>query len=399
MKAINYIKKNGFKRIFVVLWQYKLELVLENFINIFTKHKPLKNTIIIESHNDFDCNGGAFYNYLIKNHYNDRYKIVWRVRRKVKEKLPKNVTCIPLLGPSFRKAYHICTAKYSLYDCEGCSKVRDDQIIVYCSHGAGGFKNIEGKLKIPNYVNYILFQSKKYLPIQANQWSVKLPDSRAIFIGYPAHDTFYVNDRSELKKIIDKKYNKVILWMPTFRKGGGFGRNDSTKEQKFGIPLINNLDEYNKLNSELYSLNTYLIIKIHPKQDLKTLGVRDLSNIKILTGQNVKELHIDNYNLIKCSDALISDYSGVAYEYLQLNKPIAYVLDDMNEYISGFVVDDIHTLMAGHEIYNFNDLKKFIDDVTCDNDKYKKRREELRDYIYEYHDGNSCERLAKLLNL
>ena len=43
---------------------------------------------------------------------------------------------------------------------------------------------------------------------------------------------------------------------------------------------------------------------------------------------------------------MISDYSGAAYEYLQLNRPIGYVLDDVNEYISGFVVEDIHQLIV-----------------------------------------------------
>ena len=67
---------------------------------------------------------------------------------------------------------------------------------------------------------------------------------------------------------------------------------------------------------------------------------------------------------MKCMDALISDYSGAAYDYLQLNRPIGYVLDDMDDYIAGFVVEDIHTLIAGAEIYNFEQLESFITDVV-----------------------------------
>ena len=96
---------------------------------------------------------------------------------------------------------------------------------------------------------------------------------------------------------------------------------------------------------------------------------------------------------------MISDYSGAAYEYLQLNRPIGYVLDDVNEYISGYVVEDIHQLIAGHEIYDFEQFKNFIMDVVNHNDKYKEKRIKVRDYIYKYHDGHSSERLAKLLNL
>ena len=71
--------------------QHALKIVLDIYFRIsqiiflyFTKMKPLKNIIIIESHNDFDCNGGAFYNYLIKNNYNEKYLIVWLLKNKKK---------------------------------------------------------------------------------------------------------------------------------------------------------------------------------------------------------------------------------------------------------------------------------------------------------------------------
>lgn len=399
MKLITLFKENGYKGAFSIIWKYKTGVLISKIINVFTKNKPLKDEIIIESHNDFDCNGGAFYNYLIENHYNDKYKIIWLVRRKYNKKLPKNVYMLPLYGPSIKKAYHICVAKFFTFDCEIINKMRDDQIVVYCSHGAGGLKRAKGKMFIPDTVNYILMQSKSYAPIQAEQWSLNPSDQRIKYIGYPSHDTFFINDNSELLKITDKKYNKVILWMPTFRKGGGTNRNDSLKEQKLGVPLFNDITEYNNLNEYLQQNNVYLIIKLHPKQELSDLCISDLSNIKVLTGDSVKDLCIDNYKLMKCTDALISDYSGAAYEYLQLNRPLGYVLDDINEYKLGFVVDDIHELIAGHEIYTLEDLEYFINDVVTENDKYKKKREKIRDYIYEYHDGRASERLVKLLGI
>lgn len=52
---------------------------------------PLQDVIILESHNDFDSNGGAFYDYLIENGYNKKYKIVWFLRNKCPQHLPENV--------------------------------------------------------------------------------------------------------------------------------------------------------------------------------------------------------------------------------------------------------------------------------------------------------------------
>ena len=91
MNPIKYLQENGVKRAMKVLYDYKLELLLEKIVFVFTKHKNLNDVIMIESHNDFDCNGGAFYNYLIKNGYNKKYKIVWLVRKKAKSKFPTNV--------------------------------------------------------------------------------------------------------------------------------------------------------------------------------------------------------------------------------------------------------------------------------------------------------------------
>lgn len=399
MNFIKYVKKNGVKRTIDVLWKYKIEIILEKIVLKVTKNKKLKNIIVLESHNDFDCNGGAFYNYLIKNNYNKKYRIVWLVRKKYKDKLPENVECVQLYKPSLKKAYYMCMSKFFSYDCNVMPKLREDQIVVFCSHGSGGLKNVKNNIKIPENIDYILVQSKKYAAIEANQLSILPNDKRLVSIGYPSQDAFFDDNYEEINKVTKKKFKKIILWMPTFRKGGGYNRNDSSKEQKLGIPLIQSIDSYNYINNILKQLDILLIIKIHPKQDLEYIKIGDLSNIIVLTGERVKIINVDNYKLMKCTDALISDYSSVAYDYLQLDKPIAYILDDMDDYKLGFVVEDIHQLIAGQEIYNIEDMEKFIKDVSNDNDIYKEKRKKIRDYIYEYHDGKSCERLAEMLKL
>lgn len=401
MNIFKYVRDKGVINAINVVYKYHLEIIIEKIICCFVNKKPLKNIIIIESHNDFDCNGGAFYNYLIEHNYNKKYKIVWLVRYKDNKILPQNVECVPLFGPSIKKAWYICNAKYFTFDSMEVSKPRDNQIMVYCSHGAGGLKSIKGLLTVSDRVNYLLVQSYNYAPIQAEQWSLEWPNNRIVSIGYPVQDILFseVGSGNEISKITSNKYKKVILWMPTFRKISEAHRNDSNMEFKYGIPLINSLEEFNKLNIFLQEKNILLVLKIHPKQDLSDMKLKDESNIIILTGQKVKEYNIDNYRLMKDSDALISDYSGVTYDYLQLNRPIGYILDDMNEYKNGFVIDNIHDLIAGQEIYSLLDMEEFIESIYNNIDKYKNKREYLRDYIYEYHDGNSSERLAKLLEI
>ena len=119
--------------------------------------------------------------------------------------------------------------------------------------------------------------------------------------------------------------------MPTFRKGITFEREDSTAIEPLGIPIFKIMDEIQDLNDYLKTNNALLIIKIHPMQDLNSIKIHDYSNIKVLNGYSVKKLGVDNYRLMKDTDALISDYSSAAYDYMHLDRPVGFTMDDANE--------------------------------------------------------------------
>lgn len=98
-------------------------------------------------------------------------------------------------------------------------------------------------------------------------------------------------------------------------------------------------------------------------QDLNQIKLHSYSNIIVLDGNKVKELDVDNYRLMKDADALISDYSSVTFDYLHLNRPIAYTLDDKDDYKNGFIVENPETLMAGPQLFTIDDFYAFISDV------------------------------------
>ncbi|MBQ1843024.1 MAG: CDP-glycerol glycerophosphotransferase family protein, partial [Lachnospiraceae bacterium] len=124
-----------------------------------------------------------------------------------------------------------------------------------------------------------------------------------------------------------------------------------------------------------------------------------LSNIIVLDGKSVKQYGVDNYRLMKDTDALITDYSSVACDYLHLDRPIGYTLDDEADYRLGFLVNPPEKLMAGEKIYNYDQLIDFISGIVANKDLYKTARHELFDKCFKYHDGKSCERLAEFLHL
>lgn len=399
MNPISYIKSHGIKGTWDIIYRYKLDQVLHKMAVKITANKPLQDTIVIESHNDFDSNGGAFYDYLIKNHYNDKYKIVWLLKNKKPDNLPKNVAAFYLYKPSLKKQMMICTAKYILTCQDAIGSVRDGQISVYMTHGPLGLKAFKGKCYLPESLTYILMPSEYLLPILIDQYQIEGSNIKTVILGYPMHDCLYTNARGDLYKITSNKYNKVILWMPTFRKGISFGREDSTASEPLGIPIFNTLDEIQKLNNYLRTYNSLLIIKIHPMQDLNEIKVHDYSNIRVLNGKSVKELGVDNGKLMKDADALISDYSSAAYDYMHLDRPVGFTMDDAKEYKLGFIVDDPIELIGGQIINNVKDYMNFINDVLNNRDPYMEKRHEVFDKVYKFHDGDSCQRLAEFLNL
>ena len=96
MHIAGYLKKNGIKHVIKIIWRYKIDLIIKQIMGVFLKNSKLKDIIVIESHNDFDCNGGAFYKYLIRKGYNKKYKIVWRLKnpKLIKGNLPYNVSWV-----------------------------------------------------------------------------------------------------------------------------------------------------------------------------------------------------------------------------------------------------------------------------------------------------------------
>lgn len=401
VENIGKVKEHGIIESLKIICIRGIDMLFCSIIKLFVRNKPLKKTIILASHNDFDNNGGAFYEYLIANRYNKKYRVVWLCRNSqyIPKRLPENVVCYPWHTFKWQRYMEICTAKYFLADDWIQEKVRAEQMSIYCTHGIGGLKNVHGKIRIPKSVDYILASTNGYNPILAYQLSVSYPNKRFVSLGYPADDLLYSDDKSELQKITTQKFKKIVLWMPTFRKFKWGNRFDGTRSQPLGIPLVSNLDEYNKLNDLLKELDILLIIKLHPMQDISSISISSLSNIEILDGEIVKEKRIDNYRLMRCTDALISDYSSAAGDYLHLDKQIAYVFDDIDEYRLGLICENLEDHTAGDFIYSIKDMKEFLRKVHLEDDKYKMKRERLRSRIFEYSDGNSCKRLAEFMEL
>lgn len=188
--------------------------------------------------------------------------------------------------------------------------------------------------------------------------------------------------------------------MPTFRKGGGYKRADSDHELPLGIPLIESQEAFDQLDAFLAEQNILLVIKLHPMQDPSTyVNLKETHNIRVLNGMDVKRLNIDNYRLMKGADAMLSDYSSSAFQFLLLNRPVGFVLSDLKDYRLGLCVDNVDDYLVGHRIFVYDDFVQFFKDVAEEKDEYEQQRVELADWLFDNCNGSSAELLVKFMGL
>ena len=401
-KYIKGIKENGIKQTLVLFYQLKLDSYMQKLLTIIYKRFPLKDFIVIMSHDDFDCNGGAFYDYLIKKGYNEKYKIVWIIRHKAPNMLPKNVYAFKYFRPSIVKDYYISRAKILISEDFIIGKVRKDQKAYYFTHGHGGFaiKNVVGKIVIPDTIDYCLVSSHHLDEIESKAWSMPYPNNKMLNLGFPSNDVLFAPDLKTSHIIKKDEFDLTILWMPTFRKLW-VGRNDSSRDYEYGIPLIESAELMAALKRYLAEKNYCLIIKIHPMQAKETyikLKQEENRNLIVLDGSDVKAKSITNQQLYVLADLMISDYSTAVFPFMLLNKPIGFVLSDLSDYSIGLSME-AEDVMVGYKIYSYDNFIRFVDDAAGKKDIFYKKRTETVKYLYDYIDGNSCERIVQHMGL
>ena len=222
--------------------------------------------------------------------------------------------------------------------------------------------------------------------------------------GYPKADwLFHPISEERLLRLGIPKSGKYIFWLPTFRnaKKQLSQLNENTLSSDNGMPILNNTVKLAKLNDILNKANIVMIIKLHPFQSIESIHVDNLSNIILLTNEKLVKEDVQINQLLGWADALVSDYSSVAVDYLILDRPIAFTMDDVEEYSAsrGFVFDNIHDWLPGKELFSSNDFYKFVEEIARGEDYYKEKRETIRYKMHQFYDDKSSERVLHILGI
>ena len=388
--------------------QLILSRILDNTLDYIYYHSlPINNKrILFFSTPDYSDNARALYNYMISKNLDKTYDLIWAVSDSKKLKLlrKEGIKCVkqnaifPTRG-SHRLWYYGNTAKY-IFHTHGHPfglKRKEGQLVIGLWHGGMGFKY---PMSCVNECSddYILSPglgiiSQDYVTLfHGCCKDILLP------FGFPRNDLLFKEKYIEQFDSLD---GKKILWMPTFRESNDKSISSPTIHSETDLPIIYTKDDVIRLNDFLKSVNAQLFITNHPLRKRGTQIDLDTSNIHTINTRALEESGIQLYEIFNHFSALISDYSSVTFDYLYLDRPIAYTLDDFEEYkvSRGFAMENPLDYMPGHHVYTYNDLTDFISDVIMSNDEYLEERENVRKLVGLAEGGKASEKLLDFLKV
>lgn len=387
------------------------------------KERPLADIILFRSGPhassyvkgmDFADNARALFEYLLAKGYNKKYELVWLVKNPesgvfARYRDIKNVSFVSFdwsvsEEQAERDSYYraLCLAKYLFFtDAYGFARnCREDQIRVQLWHGCG-FKTRVNFVRCEKRYEYTTVISDLYSKIHQEIYGLR--EDQVLVTGYAKQDWLFRPIDGWQERLGVPEAEKYIFWLPTFRsaKEQLQNLNEYELDGQTGLPVVHTYKALEELNSLLEEEGIVLVIKLHPFQDKGKIGMIDLNHIVMLDNEQLVEMDIPVNRLLGHADALISDYSSAAVDYMLLDRPMAFTLDDVEEYEQsrGFVFENIKEQLPGREVYSFADLCGFVREVGEGADSVRAKRRQLINVMHKYQDDQSCRRIVEILRI
>jgi CDP-ribitol ribitolphosphotransferase len=237
----------------------------------------------------------------------------------------------------FSSLYHLATCRVLLLDDYYFPlyviNKRKETISIQLWHACGAFKKFGYSIKdkpfgpssdylkiVPVHSNYdyAIVSSAEAVPHFAEAFH--MDQSQVLPLGVPRTDYFF--NETKLRSLVkdflqnypELKEKKKLLYAPTFRGSGHH-------QEASNIPLDLQTFKQNMDEDE-----AVLFVHLHPYMR-NHVDLKDDSFFYDLTDR------YSLYDLMVLSDALITDYSSVIFEYSLLKKPIYFYCPDLEEYM------------------------------------------------------------------
>lgn len=373
--------------------------VISKILSFVGNMIPTTNTIVFCSFPDYSDNAWAFCRYLYRNQVAHEYKIIWLLidkcaKYRVMDSLAKdNIDSAVIYRKTFKGIWAFIRARYvitthGLFDFIILRQHPDKIINLW--HGMPlklvGASEPGGKSSSVNS-NYTIASSKLYQKIMSEALGKEM--DHVLVTGQPRNDLlFEKTEWFEMNNIEIERYKMVGIWMPTYRKSiTGDIRIDGDYSEA-GISFLN-INQLHDLDDFLVKQNILLLVKIHPMDALQNVKMDKFNNIVFIMPQN---FHLQLYPLIGSCDFLLTDYSSVFIDYQILNRPIGFVMNDIDAYKKsrGFYFDNLKESLPGPVLSDYDSLCDFIQ-------RPYNKESDLN--FNDFYDNKSSERIAAYFQL
>lgn len=404
-------KEGGFPWLFNATKSHLYQWINRRYVSYYQKKLPIQeNLIVMESEGDLSDNAYVLYDYMRQNGYLNRYRVVWLVddlESAERNKFPN--TEFVKKNPTYPNRYRaqvLATCKWFIFDHNNVlatSTKRKGQILFNIWHGVG-YKAIKGDGHKDKEIGFDYFDSlSDDISLDFLSKFLRCDKSRGVVLGYPRLDYFF-RDNQAGRDFVDKlKINngKVILWMPTFRQSTTKSLSEDYDFSETGLPILYTKSDLDAFDAFLKSKNITVVLKVHHLQAKLPVFKEKFSNLVFVNDEQLKSSGVQLYQFISATSALITDYSSIAIDYMLLNRPIVYTLDDFDEYgkSRGFYTENVKDYMPGYHVYDYDELIDAITEINTGEDVYELERNNICSRYHTYKDGNSSQRILDFLRI
>ena len=201
-----------------------------------------------------------------------------------------------------------------------------------------------------------------------------LPAKELRVVGSTYLDAMKARAEAEGVASVSDGHSRTVLLAPSW--------GTSSILNRFGADILN----------ALISTGYDIIVRPHPQ--MKTSDPQLLADLmkSFPDGEHFSwNFDNDNFDVLRRSDIMITDYSGIMFDYsLIFDRPLMYADTDFDKapydaaWIDGPVwhIDILKTLGKRLDASDFADMKKCIDEVLS-SDVYKAGRDAVRDTVWQ----------------
>lgn len=355
------------------------------------------NRIFFKSKPDYSGNCKALSDYIIEN--NLPYQIVWSLKKAIKQPNFTKVTTGTL-----KEYYYYFTSKYIITTHnEMIGPVARNQRYISLWHGMP-FKKI-CYLGENDHQGMIDFSATRIATSEVMRSiisaSFREKANNVYITGQPRNDFLFKPIDLADVGIESCKDKNIIMLAPTFRM------NNEDKRYSDGAEITDNnflrVNDFSleEIDTYLEKTKTHLILKLHPYEEEYFRGIATLSsNITIISSEELTQKNIDLNQLLSLVDILITDYSSIYLDYLILNKPLIFLVPDVDAYSSsrgGFTLEPFDFWTPGDKVNSQKTLLDSVDKIISGKDEYIERRSQVNSIINKYNDANSSQRVVELM--